>query len=204
MSYIIPPINAKGKFTLSSPFNSIINPLEEYTVVGIRSLEELAASDPLTIIYKAVGLTDIEYEDDRYNNVPIVVLLSTAEEYIYVPATKVITMPVLTGKQHQEKTLAIPLGLLPDDLDLSLLQIYIHDTIYDVIGVDTNAEVLETSSKVLLDDIESKQLQQLRDNIKIVTKSYRTLYNELVVILTKKNNIIKYLENHIKYLLNNN
>jgi len=198
MEYTVPPINSKGKFVLAAPFDNVLSSLEEYLVTAIRSLDELASDKPYDNIYKPVGLTEEDLARDLENKVPIVVLLSTGNEYLYVPANRILSIPVIVGKQHQEKMLAISLGLLPLDLDLTTLEDDIASVIYDSLGVEAVLREIPTSAKVLLDDATSKQMELLRENKSSVKKSFRTRYQETLTLLNKKDTHIRNLESYIK------
>lgn len=202
MSYIIPAINSTGKFSLAVPFNNLLSDLEEYKVIAIRGIKELLSDNPLDNIYTPVGLTIEDMEEDVKNDIPIVVLISTSEEYLYVPADKILTIPITSGAEYQEKVLSISLGLLPVKKDLSIITEIIEELIYDGLGVKSESKVIESSAKILLDNIKDKQLRQLRENRVTVTKSNRTKYLETVALLNKKNTLIKNLEQYILKLKN--
>jgi len=195
---IIPPINSKGKFKLAPPFDNILSDMAEYSVTGIRNLNEIMADDPLKNIYEPAGLTEDDLKEDIANNIPIVVLLSSGNEYTYIPADRILSMPTISGLKHQERMLAINVGLLPVNYDLNMLKQNIDEMIYDTIGVETKTEEVLTSAVVLLDDTKTEQLKRLRNNKIKIKKSFRTRYYETLALLRKRNSLIENLEKYIK------
>lgn len=198
MDYVIPPINSKGKFELATPFDNILSPLEEYTVTAVRSINEIMPDDPLNNIYIPVGLDSDDLTSDVNNGVPIVVLVSTGGEYIYVPGDKFTTIPLVNGVRHQELLLTIPLGLLPENMDLNVLKTNIQDTVYAVVGNKGISTIIENSAIVLLDETETKRLRLLRENAITVTKSDKVKYEETLELLKSKEKQLKGLEAYIK------
>lgn len=202
MSHVIPPVGSKGKFNLATPFENILSPLEEYTVTAVRSINEIMSDDPLTNIYVPVGLENGDLIEDVKNNVPIVVLLSTGGEYAYIPGNRFLTIPLINGTKHQEKILSIPLGLLPNDLDLSVLQGKIEDLVKEATANTVESKVIESSAIIILDDIETKRLELLRNNSGMINKSNKILYEETLELLNHKTKQCTGLENYIKKHLN--
>jgi len=194
----IPAIRSKGKFGLKPPFDNIVSSMKEYTVTSIRSLTELGPEDPIENIYKLSGLTEDDYNLDKDNDVPIVVLSDTSGSFIYVPGNRFITVPIVTGIRHQESILSIPLGLLPVDIDLGLIKSNIEQMIYDTIGVDTSVTKVESSAIILVEDTDSKTMKLLRENRISVKKSYRTRYLETKELLDSKILYLEQLECYIK------
>ena len=195
---IIPPINAKGKFVLAAPFDNILSSIAEYTVTAIRSLEELYTDRPLENIYLPVGLTDKDMQDDKSNNVPIVVLVSTSNDYLYVPANRILSMPVLTGVKYQERSLLVPLGILPVTMNVDVMKSNIEEYIYTALGNKTKIKEVLTSAVVLINNVDDKILEKKRKHYTDYNKSYITRYYEAVALLKTKDNLINKLEEFVK------
>jgi len=196
MHGIIPPINTKGKFTFKAPFNTKIYENHEYIVESIRSLVELYNSDekPFDTIYKAIGLTESDFKNDIDNQVSIVVFKTNGGEYFYVPANRILSMPQVHGAKYQEITIAIPLGLIPLDYDLTLLKSNLKETVQNTLGVVTDVSTVPSSAVTLLDKTADATYRALLDNRRTVYKSYRTLYEELQVAYNKKTLLLDQLQ----------
>lgn len=202
---IVPPVNTKGIFIFKEPFDNKLYNNQEYTVTSIRSLLEIYNSEekPYETIYVPVGLSDIDFKNDLDNNVPIVVLTTTGNEYFYVPANKILSMPQIAGVKYQDTILAIGLGQLPLSYDFTLVKDTVKQTVYDVIGVDSTVEVV-LASAVILKTYEDDILHRtLLDNRKIVIKSYRTKYLELLEQYNKQVYLNEQLQQCIKTKLDN-
>jgi len=202
---IVPPVNTKGIFIFKEPFDNKLYNNQEYTVTSIRSLLEIYNSEekPYETIYVPVGLSDIDFKDDLDNNVPIVVLTTTGNEYFYVPANKILSMPQIAGVKYQDTILAIGLGQLPLSYDFTLVKDTVKQTVYDVTGVDSTVEVV-LASAVILKTYEDDILHRtLLDNRKTVIKSYRTKYLELLEQYNKQVYLNEQLQQCIKTKLDN-
>jgi len=200
LEILVPPINTKGNFSFKEPFDTLLKEDVEYTVTSIRSLSDLVNSeeDPLAGIYTASGLTEEDFKYDVENNIPIVVLLSEAGNYYYVPANRITTIPKVEGVRYQDKILAIHLGSLPVIMNLDLLKDVIKQDVYDTIGVDSQIEVVLASAVKLVSKEEDKLYTELLANRSSIDKSYRTLYKETKELLDDREIVITKLEDYIK------
>lgn len=201
---IIPPIGTKGLFRFSTPFDNInkISSTEELSVVGVRTLKELydSGEKPKQAIYLTQNLTEKEYEDDLINNVPTIVFKRTNGDYIYIPSNRILSLPDVTGYRYRGMILAINLGSLPIDFNLDTLIDNATALVYDTIGIKATGQALPSGVVTLVTKDDNDGFLSLIGNRATVTKSYKTLWNEQVVINAKQTQIIKDLEEHIKKL----
>lgn len=198
---LVPPINARGKFTVQPPFDNLLSEFKEYTVTAIRSLQELEDSNenPLANIYTALSLTENDYNNDLNANVPIVVLRDTSDSYVYIPANKIIGIPAVSGYKYQEKVLGISLGAIPIDENLNSIINDITDIIKDNLGVITNIKIVDSSAVILIDETEHKTyLTKRNSNRAGNSDSFRTKYfkcREREEALSLKNeNLVCYIK----------
>jgi len=200
LEILIPPINTKGNFSFKEPFDTLLKEDLEYTVTSVRSLSDLVNSeeDPLAGIYVASGLTEEDYKYDVDNNIPIVVLLSEAGNYYYVPANRITSIPKVEGVRYQDKILAIHLGSLPVIKNLDTLKEVIKQDVYDILGVESQIEVVLASAVKLVSKEDDKLYTNLLENRATVNKSYRTLYKETKELLDDREIVITKLEDYIK------
>jgi len=146
-------INTTGKFTFKDPVNLVLNENMEYKVVGIRAIKELidTGDDPLKTIYEPIGLSEDMFRIDVANKVNIIVLTNTSgNSYTYVPDSYIVGAPDTSGYKYAENMLAINLGNLPLDLDLTNIKEEIVDLILSLTGLHTEAKVITTSAVELL------------------------------------------------------
>lgn len=201
---LIPPINTKGSFVFAPPFDKIIDMSREYTVTGMRSLVELFnnGEKPFDMIYKPVGLTETDFNNDVINNVPIIVLSTEGCDFLYVPANRITSIPMISGVKYVEKILSLSLGNVPLDLDLTLLSNTIVDVAYEIVGIKATVTENRSSSVFLVTESEDTIFRTLMKNRASVDKSYKTKYEELKLILAEKDKKITMLETCIKKNIN--
>lgn len=203
MAYVVPPINTKGTFTFSAPFDTLMKPNIAYKVTSIREIVELKNSEekPFETIYVPVGLTDVDFVADLNANVPIVVLVTDGNEYVYVPANRILSMPDVTGVKYQDKILAISLGSIPLSTDLSLASTTVVDDIYSVLGIQSIVKIVPASAEILKTTTDDATFKALLASRSTVNKSYRTRYHETLTLLNERDARITALENYIKNTL---
>lgn len=196
---IIPPIGSRGVFTFEEPFNTTLNNGQEYIVKGIRLLKEIQDSleDPYTNIYQPVNLTEDDFKKDLQNNVPVIVLSNSGNEYYYIPANKLKSMPQTVGIKYQEVMLAINLGYLPISFDLDLAKETIVTDILATLGIESTVESLKTSAVQLVTDTEDATYKKLLETRKSIKSSYRIRYEELNVLYEAQKKKLQELEKFI-------
>ena len=197
---LTPPIGTIGAFTFTPPFDVLIKDDQELRVSAIRNLLELenSAEKPFDTIYKPIGLTATEFKDDLDNGVPIVVFVTTGDEYMYVPANRVLSIPKIMGIKYQEMALAISLGNIPLTTDLEVIKDIIINDVQTVIGIESTVAEVPTSAVALVDVTKHREFTLLLEGRKTTNKSYRTLYTETMEMLEKQITVNKHLEQFIK------
>jgi hypothetical protein len=197
---LTPPIGTVGSFTFTPPFDTLITGDQEFRVTAVRNLLELENSGekPFDTIYRSIGLTEAEFKHDLDNNVPIVVFSTTGNEYFYVPADRVLSIPKINGVRYQEMVLAISLGNIPVSKDLTVVKDIIVQDIKTVVGIESTVSEVPASAVGLVDVVKHKEFELLLEGRKTTSKSYRTLYNEALDMLAKKEKRLKELEKYIK------
>ncbi len=188
--YLIPPINSRGHFKSTDPYNRSLLENVEHNVVAIRSLTELEASNenPLVHVYEKVGLTKIEYHMDLNNDVPIVVLQDSSDRFIYVPANQLLSIPKVSGYKYQELVLSVIIGPTNDQTDLTNMIIDMSSLIEGNIGIIPGIEINKASAVTMLSENEHNLLVGERLSA-IVGKS--TCYIQLQQALTREENYKK-------------
>ena len=197
---LIPQIGSKGVFNFAPPFDTKINMALEYTVVSITSLVALYNDGvkPFETIYKVVGLTETDYNNDIKDSVPVIGFNTSGCQTFYIPANKIKTVPQIIGIQYVGKALVINLGNVPMDMDFTMLKSLLTDTVYDATGIKpTIAEAL-TAAPFVVSEADDTRYRALLANGKKVDKSFKTRYEETLVLLDKKDTLLKNLETCMK------
>lgn len=135
MARLTPAPGLKGAFLLRSPFKTEAD--LEYTVTAIRSFAEIRArnSDPFTLVYEPVGLTPVAMDADIAEGAAIVVLSTRTGVLTYVPDTYVDSYPYMGSIPYSHLIVSASLGMIPDSMDITLIQQVVASAISDYIGV---------------------------------------------------------------------
>ena len=135
MAKFTPPLNARGIYTLRTPFPAITTKIYECTAIrSFRDYLDLGKS-AYEEIYLPLAIDESEYLADLEQGANIVTLSSPNNPTIYVPDTFITKYPDLEYVQYANIVVSAALGAVPDELDLSLMQEQIAGVISDVIGV---------------------------------------------------------------------
>lgn len=195
-NYIIPPIGTKGKFEFKEPFNTGIKANQELMVYAIRTIQELVDSgeNPYEFIYKNVGLSEDDMNKDLDDSIPIIVLASGSNEYYYVPANRLSSLPNISGVKYQQKMLAINVGPLPIDYNLDLAKDTIRDAVLESMGINSTVEVIAASAISYKTDNEHIKYMKLINGKKTINTSYKTRYKQLLETYNKLLVKVEYLE----------
>lgn len=192
-NFIIPELGTKGTFTFAAPFDNIIAPTQELEVKALRSLKEVYDSeeDPFTNIYQSLNLTEQEFKRDLDWKVPIIVFSDSSNQYFYVPATKLLSLPKIAGIKYQEVMLAVNLGYLPLSHDISLLIDTLKTDVLATTGITSTVETIKTSAIQMVTDEEHENFLKLLNSKKTNKNSYRYKYE---VLLQKYSDLLKQRE----------
>ncbi len=141
MSSLIPPINAKGFFTLKSPWSLPANAV--YECIAVREFADFTSigEDVYSLVYEPRELERSVYEIDRNNDEKIVTLASATRPTIYVPSSYITGYPAMDNVAYSHVVVSASLGALPDQLDLTFLQDQLAGVISDVVGVTTEVHL---------------------------------------------------------------
>lgn len=134
---MIPPINVSGIFTLASPFNTQVTPGTVYKCIAIREFPDILkkGEDPFVLYYHPNGLSEQDYTNDYNAGEAIVTLRSAGGQFIYVPTSRILSYPNQAGVRYTGIALAVRLGPIPDNLDLSVVVQKISDDVRDYFGI---------------------------------------------------------------------
>jgi len=200
MDYLIPVIGSIGQFRLKEPIADYLNPDTNYKVLSVRSIKEMVASneDVLNDIYLKLGLTQEDYEYAVNNDIPIVTLLSPDGQYLYIPVNYLKSIPDVTGKAFRKKTIAVDLGVVPDDQDFNFLLEEISDLVKAYYGIEPEVLLLNTSNTLLYtvdeyNTFESNRKAKIVNNkpCRLIVKDLEKLVKEMK---TKIETLVKKLD----------
>lgn len=176
-------VNTTGKFTFKDPVNNAIDESIEYNIVAVRSIKELidTGDEPFVTIYEPLGIGKDKYREDVENNINIIVLTNTnGNTYTYVPESFIVNVPDSSGYKYAETLLAINLGKIPLDLNLTNLKEEIHDLILSLTGLNTEAKEIQTSAIELVDEVDHTLYLRKLNYGGANEESYRVKYEKLL------------------------
>lgn len=135
MARITPPLDAKGLFKVRSPYT--VSPVGIYWVGAQRTFEELIAAkiDPLTQVYKPVGMGQSDYNQDVIDGAKVITLLSYIRSPLHIPDTYILEYPNMSLVPHSWVVLTISCGILPDTYDLTRMMQTVSDAVSEYTGV---------------------------------------------------------------------
>ena len=187
---ILPQINASGSFTLNDPLSSYVSPDIFYTVIAIRKIEEIEmlGIDVFDTYYKPINLSDTDFNRDHNGNISIITLKSSSGELKHIPSYYLKSFPSGNGVVYSVVALAVELGALPVDFDLSHLENKVKELTISEIGVTPRIRTLTLSNQEVITQTTHDRIEAAR-KAKKATSPVNT-YKQ-IADLTKINNDLK-------------
>lgn len=201
-AYILPTIGTVGTYTLSSPFNSLVDPNVNYSCEAIRTLNEMVSDnlDPYDLIYKTVGLTQADYTTDLNSDMQIVKLVSGAGQIVYVPAKYIAQYPTITGVQYHSLALTTTLPAMQVNKDLSSFINDLQQFFLSKLGVYATVNEVELSEVYTVTEQDAQNIENARQAQISENGTYYTLYkkatNSNQLLLTQLNALEGYVLNY--------
>jgi hypothetical protein len=196
---ITPQLQARGIFTLKAPWDKDLLTNTQYTCVAIRNLSEIVANggDPFTDYYAAHSLDQSIYNTDVQNGVSIVSLQASDNSLVEVPTSYIAAFPDGGGVPYRVVLLSVPLGSVPDSLDLSAISSKVQSDVRDIIGVTCTVRPVVVSNVMLLNTADADAAETARQaNITNSTTDF-ALYQQSQADLVAAQQKISELESYI-------
>jgi len=199
----IPSVGAKGKFKFGTPYDKLTNAEQVYTVVSVDSIPNLVNSgkDPLVNIYRLVGRTDNDYNNDLNNKIVIITFSTGGKETFSIPANKILSTPILDGHIYRQTQLVVPLGLMPIIEDYKPILKDLKNLMWDRLGVNSVPVVMYTSAESMLTEQKNIEVANMR-NSRILSKEtdnqkLKALQIEYAKLADEYSVLVKYVEDNI-------
>ena len=192
----LPTIGSRGCITLASPFDTLVIPNRQYRVLSIRKIEDfnISGDNVFEEIYQPAGLTSVQYQTDIDNGVSIVTFVGDGEEILHIPDNYIISYPVNNGIYYQSKAVVFDLGPLPETYDMSAVLTQAQNLIQNIVGVNVEGRIINTSAKMKVSYDEHDSFTALRDGNLGVNRTWYQRYNELLSTVGNLNAVIADLE----------
>lgn len=195
-------IGLAGKYTLSSPFNLLVNPQLSYTCVAIEHISSLhlRGSDPFTTIYLPAGLTRDRFNSDDKQSIPIYTLQSSKGNVLMIPGANITGLPDVNGINYSNVLLGISLSALPDTFDLTSIKSEISDLVFSRIGVRSEVKSVVFGAPSIITQLQHAALELARKQNVTNNKSNLVRVEELTAQNTSLLERVRLLEDHISKL----
>jgi hypothetical protein len=188
-----------GFYSLAAPYDKLISPSAQYRCEGVKSLASALSDgqDPLNKVYLANGDSKPNYERDLANQVSLVTISADNGALIVFPATAMLTVPLANGVVYHNTVLAVPLGALPANQDLTLLQNEVLELVDAKFGVRGATYVTTVGAPAILKRAQHEAVQLARearitDSESLIAKNVR-LEAELVQTRAKITQLEAYI-----------
>jgi hypothetical protein len=201
---MLPAVGDKGTFKFSEPFNKLIRPEQILTVTAIRTIKNIYdnGENPLATIYQLVGLTESDFNYDLANNV-LIVEFKTGNNYFSVPSNRILSLPNSNGVLYCQKVIAVPLGDIPSDHNLTPLINDIKDLVLEITGIITKPVASQISAEYMVSKEKHTEFLQVLNSRINRLESYKSKYENLSVELSNKNKTIADLQKAIIHMSSN-
>lgn len=140
MSYLTPPLWAKGRFQTADPFTV---PAEKvFQCIALRNFADITADGELVFetYYEPAGVERSVYVEDNRNDGIIITLVDEFGDVVYIPNRYLLSFPNMGDVPYHHLVLSTSLGPVPAYLDTSTLEESILESVVATTGI-ANAEV---------------------------------------------------------------
>lgn len=196
MSQLLPTIQASGLWVLKSPYQHLLDRETWYTCIAVRRIEDLLrlGVDVYKDYYQTYKLDDNTYQTDIKAGVCIITVKDTSGVAYSFPSSYLASFPKGGGIPYQVLALAIDLGAIPVDKDLSHLQTALKELVQSTLGVTNEARLVNLSTVELVDRASHLRLEAER--ARLITKHVLPVVKvqQLEAELAKAKNYIAELE----------
>lgn len=136
MSKLTPPLHAKGRYVVESPF--VTKETTIYTCIALRKFEDITelGEDVYELYYAPFGLTSAVYNADKRIDAVIVTLQDAYGNVLYIPDTYILSYPFMGDVTYNHVVISVSMGPIPNYLTLDHLKSQMGSIASDIIGVD--------------------------------------------------------------------
>lgn len=135
---ILPYINAAGTWVLKAPYDTLLSKQERYTCISVTKLEKLVSmgDEPYDDYYEPKAIPQDTYQNDLISQVCIITVRDEAGQLYRFPSSYLVSFPSGNGVEYGVLGLAVTIGALPIDTNLTELKQRVKDLVKDTVGVE--------------------------------------------------------------------
>ena len=199
-NYIIPSVGVAGTYNVNAPFNTMIIADKFCICQAVRSISDIVNQGVyvLTTLYLANTLTEVDYQKDLSEKVPIVTFKDELGNTFQLPGRYIKTVPYTTGYVYRTYLLGISLGDFEENYDFSPLMSDLSDYVENTLGVKPAITVVPVSARYHVTDENHQTIFSRRNAMTLI----KTTLNGRIAILTRQLQAallkIKALETYLK------
>ncbi len=141
MAKMTPPLNAEGRFVVTTPYTLNSNIL--YKCIAIREFDDIEqkGENVYERYYEAYGRVDgqdgFSFSNEVALQAEIVTLKGQDGSYVYVPTTYITSYPDLSEIKYHHVILSVSLGPLPETFDTAAVVTQVRNAAMAVTGVES-------------------------------------------------------------------
>ncbi len=199
---LLPRINDSGTFKFAAPYDKLTSSERIYTVVGIHTLGELIdrGDDPLNTIFKLAGLTESDYAT-AVKNKTLLVSFKSGSETFTIPVDRILSTGNIDGVKYIQRTILIPLGLVPEDMSLQNMLHATEQLTYDQLGISTKSKYMNTSDYTVVTPAKDILFRNMINGRRSISKSdklkYQELYGEYIKLKESYDELVAWVTNNV-------
>lgn len=181
-------VGTQAVFSFKDPFNKFVQDmlkvnedkflLEVTSIISMRDHIKLSHRDPMSDVYKLVGISEIDYNLDLKNDVPLITFTYydeyNSERLFRVPQTYVLDVSDASSVPYVNHGIYLALEHLPLDFDFEFLEKELVDFVKGRVGVNVNFSHITNSNITNLSSEEHERTETVRKNSLKVRKSLET------------------------------
>ena len=135
---ILPYINTAGTWVLKAPYDTLLSKQERYTCISVTKLEKLVSmgDEPYDDYYEPKSIPQDTYQNDLISQVCIITVRDEAGQLYSFPSSYLVSFPSGNGVEYGVLGLAVTIGPLPIDTNLTELKQRVKDLVKDTVGVE--------------------------------------------------------------------
>ena len=155
----VPPIGTKGLYVLKAPFDKLVAPGEAYACMSIRTIGDYLANNEWVYetVYKPNLISKEDYLRNSNLDIPIVGLQNGPGQWIYLPATYILSCPTVEGIPYVQKTIVLDIQPLPVDFDYGTIIRDLENIISSGYGVNASGRAINSSKIINISKVEHEQ-----------------------------------------------
>lgn len=185
---IIFTVGMEGSFELIAPFANAVRAGSRYTVSEVRSMSAIIKNneDPRAL-YNKFGVDEASYVRDLQLDMSIIGLQADTGELVHVPQSYIASYPNVSGVSYRPLGLVVPLGVIPDNLDLANLIATIQVAVVNQLGINTEVSVASVGASELYTQDEHQRITNARKALVTTNESPAAI----TVRLQRENQVLR-------------